>query len=123
MNGYDRLKELYKASVNKNNPLKEIMKYLVVQPKMNDLYLQEEKNLKDMMDFINKKAKEQAVEGVAVIEDKQVFEWALEYFNNTNEVLGINKKTTTNIKPIKQETTANAKADNQLSLELDYDVY
>lgn len=123
MNGYDRLKELYKASVNKNNPLIEVMKFLVKQPDMNELYLQEEKNLKDMMDFINKKAKEQAVEGVAVIEDKQVFEWALEYFNNTNEVLGINKKTTTNSKPIKQETTANQKANNQLSLELDYDVY
>lgn len=47
-----------------------------------------------MMDFINKKAKEKAVNNVAVIPDTEVYEWAVLYFSKSNDKLGLTKKQT-----------------------------
>lgn len=92
MNGYDRLKQLYKSYANQDKPLMQIVKNLITQPDMNQLYLNEEKNLKQMMEFINNKAKEFAVNNVSIIEDEKVYSWAIEYFNKSNEELGFNEK-------------------------------
>ena len=55
------------------------------QPNMSELYLNEEKNLDDLVSYINKKAKEQAVNGVAIIQDDEVYSWAILYFTSSNE--------------------------------------
>ena len=62
---------------------------------MNDKYLNEEKSLKQMIDFIKSKAKKQAKNGIAMIDDEVVYGWAIHYFDETNEALGLNKKAIT----------------------------
>lgn len=91
MNGYDRLKLQYKENLNADKALIKIIKHLLNQPEMSDIYLKDEKNIKEMMDYIKSKAKEQAVNNVAIIEDQNVYDWAIEYYIKSNEELGINK--------------------------------
>lgn len=91
MEGYNRIKELYLTSINKDKFLSTIVKHLMMQPNMNNLYLNEEKNLDDLISYINKKAKEQAINGVAIIQDDEVYSWAILYFTSSNEKLGIVK--------------------------------
>lgn len=74
MNGYDRLKLQYKENLNADNALIKIIKHLLNQPEMSDIYLKDEKNIKEMMDYIKSKAKEQAVNNVAIIEDQNVYD-------------------------------------------------
>lgn len=91
MNGYDRLKLQYKENLNADKALIKIIKHLLNQSEMSDIYLKDEKNIKEMMDYIKSKAKEQAVNNVAIIEDQNVYDWAIEYYIKSNEELGINK--------------------------------
>lgn len=58
MNGYNRIKDQYLELLNKDKPLIKIVRYLMMQPNMNELYLREEKCLEEMMKFINGKEKE-----------------------------------------------------------------
>ena len=58
---------------------------------MSEAFLNEEKNLKDMATYIKDLARKQATNNVAVIEDAVVFQWAKDYFNKSNEELGIKK--------------------------------
>lgn len=112
MEGYNRIKELYLKSTNKDKFLSVIVKHLMKQPNMSELYLNEEKNLDDLVSYINKKAKEQAVNGVAIIQDDEVYSWAILYFTSSNEKLGIVKHNS-----VKQQE--DQKADNnQLKLEI-----
>ena len=116
MNGYDRLKLQYKENLNPDKALIEIIKYLLNQPEMSDIYLKDEKNIKEMMDYIKSKAKEQAVNSVAIIEDQNVYEWAIEYYIKTNEELGINK-INNKVNPTPKAETNNSN-NMQLSLEV-----
>ena len=93
MDGINRLAKLLEGQ--KDKYLNIIVNYLMLQTEMNEAFLNEEKNLKDMADFIKDKAKKQAKNGVAVIEDEVVFKWAKDYFVKSNTDLGI-KKTTIN---------------------------
>ena len=105
MEGYQRIKELYLEikTENKDEALVKIVTYLMKQPNMSELYLKEEKNLKEMMQYIKDQAREKTVNSVAVIEDNQVYEWAVTYFSKSNDELGINKKIT----PVKTTTKTN----------------
>ena len=116
MNGYDRLKLQYKENLNTDRSLIKIIKYLLNQPEMSDIYLKDEKNIKEMMDYIKSKAKEQAVNSVAIIEDQNVYEWAIEYYIKTNEELGINK-INNKVNPTPKSETNNSN-NMQLSLEV-----
>ena len=90
MDGYNRIKEQYLALTEKEDALKKIILFLIKQPN-STLYLNEEKNLAEMMDYIKNLAKEKAVNNVAVIEDITVYNWAIDYFSKSNEELGIKK--------------------------------
>ena len=116
MNGYNRIKELYLNSINKDKALIRIVTYLMKHGGMSEHYLKEEKNLEDMMKFIQNKAKEQAVNNVAILEDEKVYELAITYFTQSNEELGIVKtqKTTTS----KNTSNENKDDKNQLTLEI-----
>lgn len=115
MNGYERIKQLYlnNQKEKKDKPLIKIITYLMKTQNMSEKYLNEEKNLDNMMNFINKNAKEQAINNIAIIEDEQVYKWAIEYFDKSDKELGIEKKIETP-KPKKEEKTDN----NQLKLEI-----
>lgn len=63
-----------------------------------------EKNIKDMYSFICDKARKSATDNVAIIDDIVVFLWAYNYFDKSNDELGITKKAPM---PSKKETTVN----------------
>lgn len=116
MDGYNRIKELYLKSINKNQPLVKIVTFLMKHAGMNDFYLNENKNLEEMMKYINKMAKEKAINNVAVIEDETVYEWAITYFKESNEKLGLVE--TQKTKPAVAPATPPQDNNNQLTLEI-----
>lgn len=89
MEGIKRLEKMLEGQ--KDKYLKIIVNHLMLQTHMNEAFLNEEKNLKDMAEFIRNQAKKQSTNGVAVIEDAVVFKWAKEYFIKSNKELGIKK--------------------------------
>lgn len=91
MKGIKRLSNMLEGQ--KDKYLIIIVKYLMLQTEMDEAFLNEEKNLKDMATYIKNKAKKEAQNNVAVIEDERVFQWAKDYFNKTNKQLGIKSKT------------------------------
>lgn len=91
MDGIQRLSKMVEGQ--KDKYLNIIVNHLKLHTELNEAFLNEEKNLKDMAEHIRNKAKKQATNGVAVIEDEIVFKWAREYFMKSNNELGIKKAT------------------------------
>lgn len=87
MEGIKRLADMLESQ--KDKYLIIIVNHLMLQTEMNEAFLNEKKNLKDMATYIKDKAKKQEKDGVAVIEDEIVFKWAKEYFIKSNKDLGI----------------------------------
>lgn len=118
MEGIERIKVL--ASEIKDKPLLKIIEYLLTRTDMNDKYLNEEKSLKQMVEFIKNNAKKQAQNGIAMIEDETVYSWAIHYFDETNKNLEFAKedKQDTSKEEVKKPTKKENKwvAEGQLSL-------
>ena len=103
-----------------------IFEYLKTRKDLYEKFNNEEKSLKEMYKYICDKARKLAKNNVAMVNDKVVYLWAFNYFNKSNEELGINKKTQTGLKPTetKKETKQpeepkadeKKKDDNQLSM-------
>ena len=91
MNGIERIKTL--ASQVTDKCVIKIVDYLITREDMNDKYLNEEKNLKQMLEYIKSRAKEHKENNVAIIDDEQVYNWAIHYFDETNEALKIDLST------------------------------
>lgn len=92
MEGIKRLSEMIKDQ--KDKALIKVVSYLMLQTDMDLEFLKEEKNLKDMAEYIKKLAKKEAINGVAIIEDEVVYQWAKDYFSKSNEELGITSNKT-----------------------------
>lgn len=106
MEGIERIKKL--SQEQKDSNIKRVAEYLINREDMNEKYLNEEKNLIDMWDYIKEQAKNKAINGCAVIEDEEVYGLAVHYFDETNESLGIK----TNKKETKQDAKTEEKALN-----------
>lgn len=104
MDGYERIKNQYLELSNKTTYANKIVRHLMTQPNMNEHYLNEEKSLEQMMKYINDKAREQAVNNVAVILDEDVYKLATKYYIQSNDELGIVVKTKSETKEVKKET-------------------
>lgn len=104
MNGYDRIKNQYLELSNKTTYANKIVRHLMTQPNMNEHYLNEEKSIEQMMKYINDKAREQAVNNVALILDEDVYKLATNYYTQPNDELGIAVKTKSDTKEVKKET-------------------
>lgn len=89
MNGIERLSNMLKGQ--KEKYLIKVVNYLKNHVEMYDSFLNEEKNLDDLNTYIRGLAEKQKVKGVAVIEDDEVYQWSMDYFNKSNEELGIKK--------------------------------
>lgn len=100
MLGIERIKIL--GSEVKDKALLKVIEYLVSREDMNEKYLNEEKSLKQMVEYIKSEAKKQAVNGMAMIEDEEVYGWAIHYFDETNEKLGLKVETKNIIKPLEK---------------------
>ncbi len=92
MEGIERIKAL--AAEIKDKALLKIIEYLTSREDMNDKYLNEEKSLKQMTEFIKGQAQKQSHDGMAMVEDEVVYGWAIHYFDETNDKLELSTKTT-----------------------------
>lgn len=100
MEGIERIKKL--SQEQKDTNIKKVAEYLINREDLDEKFLNEEKNLKDMWEYIKKQAKEKAVNGCTVMDDEEVYGLAVHYFDETNEVLGI-KASKKETKETKQE--------------------
>jgi hypothetical protein len=108
MEGIKRIKELSQKEKDAN--IKKVAEYLINREDMNDKFLNEEKNLSDMWEFIKGEAKKKAQNGCAVIEDEEVYGLAVHYFDETNEALGL--KTNNKKEEVKKQENITKKVDN-----------
>lgn len=92
MTGVERLQKL--AEGQEDTGLLKIVNYLSSREDLDNNYLDEEKSLKDMTEYINDKAKKQLKNKDGYIADEKVYEWAVNYFSFSNEELGFKKKFT-----------------------------
>ena len=100
MEGIERIKIL--ASEVKDTALLKIVDYLLSREDMNDKYLNEEKSLKQMVEFIKGQAQKKANNGMAMIEDEVVYGWAIHYFDESNDQLKIKENTIEKIKSVEK---------------------
>ena len=89
MDGIQRLSKMLEGQ--KDKALIKTVNYLMLQKEMEQDFLKEEKNLKDMAQYIRNKAYKDATNGWNWLDDDEVFEWAKEYFIKSNKELGIKK--------------------------------
>ena len=115
MTGFERLQE--QAKNQKNVHLKEVVNYLLAREDMEEKYLNEEKTLDGMCDFIKQKALKNAQDGWNFVSNELVFSWAIMYFTFPNSFLKIENKSssTKKAKEVKENKTENK--NNIVSLE------
>ena len=89
--GIERLKTML-AEFKDGYSLKAVVDYLITKTDMDNKFLNEEKNLREMEKHITEKARNKAVHNVAMISDKMVYSWAVLYFTLSNDLLGIKKE-------------------------------
>ncbi len=87
--GRERLKKLIEGQTDQS--LLKVVDYLLTLTDMNDKYLNDEKSIKGMVDYIKDTAKKQAKDGYCWVEDDKVYEWAKIYFDKSDDELGIKK--------------------------------
>lgn len=100
MEGKERLEQETIEMNNYNVVL--IFNYIKDNDELQEKFDNEEKTIKGMYEFICGKAKTLAQNGVAAVNDKVVYLWAITYFCKSNEELGIKKEE----KKIKRATDA-----------------
>lgn len=119
MDGLKRLESQVIALDDSN--ISAIFEYLKTRVDLYDNFNNEEKSIKGMYDFICSKAKSHKVNNVAIVSDKVVYLWAVNYFVKTNQELGIIEDTSTKVSSMKvnKEVTTSSKKeveDNQISI-------
>lgn len=106
---------------------KVIKKYLLNYAKENNWDKFDENKLDTCIDYIKSQARKRAEDGVAVIEDKEVFGWAVHYFDEGGNVEiddNFNNRTKVEVKkaevkPKKEKPLVKKKVeknDNQMSI-------
>lgn len=68
-----------------------IFNYLKIRPELAEKFNNSEKSLKQMYSYICNMARKQSKNNVAMINDRVVYLWAINYFNKSNDELGLNK--------------------------------
>lgn len=105
MNGFDRLREQVKDQ--EDSALKQVIGYLISRDDMEQKYLNEEKNIKEMCNFIKEKGKVHAKNGWNFITNEVVFAWAIMYWALPNAFLKINTPKETKNIVTEEKTTKN----------------
>jgi hypothetical protein len=105
MNGFDRLREQVKDQ--EDSALKQVIEYLISRDDMEQKYLNEEKNIKEMCNFIKEKGKVHAKNGWNFITNEVVFAWAIMYWALPNAFLKINTPKETKNIVTEEKTTKN----------------
>ena len=88
---------------------KAIAEYLIRRcnedPSMKEDVAHEKKTMKGCMSFVKSQARKKAKDGVAIIEDKTVYEWAEDYFRQDPAKMKDEPKAAAKKKPEKAEKT------------------
>ena len=88
---------------------KAIAEYLIRRcnedPSMKEDVAHEKKTMKGCMSFVKSQARKQAKDGVAIIDDKTVYEWAEDYFRQDPAKIKDEPKTAVRKKPEKAQKT------------------
>ena len=113
MNGFERLKKL--VTDQKDLALVQTVDYLLSRDDMESKYLNEEKNLKDMVEFIKGKARKHMRNGWNYITNEVVYAWAIMYFSFPNSFLKI--KQTESKKETKVSQNNTVSKNNVINLE------
>ncbi len=103
MNGFERLKEQVKDQ--KDKALIQTVEYLLSREDMEQRYLNEEKTLDEMGQFIRQKGIKYLKNGWNYITNEVVYAWAIMYFSLPNSFLKIEKKDTVKSK-VKTKTSS-----------------
>ena len=116
MTGFERLKEQVKDQ--KDKALVQTVDYLLSREDMELNYLNEEKTIEEMAQFIKNKAKKYMENGWNYITNEVVYAWAIIYFSLPNSFLKIEKKDTTKGKAKTKTSSKKEKTkDNVVSFE------
>lgn len=83
--GIEKIKTL--ASKATIPGIKKVAEYLINREDMNEKYQNKEKDLEKMWHYITEKAREKEENGVACIEDTEVYNWAIHYWDESEENL------------------------------------
>lgn len=119
MEGIERLES---EVLKMNNPsISNIFDYLKKSTYLYEKFNNEEKSMKQMYEFIYKKAEKYSKNRVAMINDNVVYLWAVAYFTKSNEELEINEdqKVTTlsTVEAIKKPENKKSKQEKELKVE------
>lgn len=109
MNGFDKLKEELEKQDPNDYALKDTVNYLLTRKDLEPKYLNEEKSVKQMHDFIVSKGQKHIGSGWSYIQDNVVFAWAVMYYSLPNSFLKIDteKSSKTSTKSTKTTTKNN----------------
>lgn len=89
-----KIKENTDISAEDKKGVLKVVEYLLTRNDMDEKYNNPEKSLMEMWKFIKDEAKEKAINGVAVMDDDEVYSIAIHYFDESNEKLKIKSKIT-----------------------------
>lgn len=90
MEGIERLENEVLEMNNYN--VSVIFDYLKSREDLTQYFNNEEKSIKQMLEYIYEKARKQQRGNVAMISDNVVYLWAITYFSKSNEELGLKVK-------------------------------
>lgn len=105
----EEIKENTNISAEDKKGILKVAEYLLTRNDMDEKYNNPEKTLLEMWEFIKDEAREKATNGVAILDDEEVYSIAIHYFDESNEALKINIKTT---KVSKKSKKANVEESN-----------
>lgn len=111
MNGFEKLKEQMEGQ--KDNALQEVVNYLLTRKDMEAKYLNEEKSIEGMCDFIKEKGRKNAKNGWNFVSNEIVYAWAIMYYSLPNSLLQIKTQKTNEDK----ENNKNKSKNNVVSIE------
>ena len=113
----------------KNASIKKVCAYLKTREDIKYNLEKENKSIDEMWEYIKSEARKQAKDGCACIEDNQVFEWAVHYYDEDDikvesfKKIDNNKLDNISVKTVSQKKVTQPKkakkekvAENQISL-------
>lgn len=112
MNGFDRLKEMLNKWSEKHKSdgaFIQTVNYLLDRPDLEPKYLNEEKSLDGLYDFIHQKGQKHLLNGWCYIENEVVYSWAVMYYSLPNSFLKIKPTQNKNTKAKDNATTSTNK--------------
>lgn len=118
MNGFDRLNKMLDEWLEKHpndEAFKQTVNYLLSRDELEPKFLNEEKTLEGLYDFIQARGKKHMNNGWCYITNEIIYAWAVMYFSLPNNLLEIKEKQGKNVS--KEKTKEITQKNNVISIE------